>query len=432
MAISPPNLVETVVWLINMSDDPCRQKETYVMPAYKCKIASIDGQMLEKFIQASSMTSLKKQVAKEGGFIVKAKKTTDGSSSISFFNRQKLKSKEVYSFNQEFLTLLRAGLPVVIALDGIIEKQEKNFFSRILKNLRDDISGGESISSAFEKYETLFSSLYIATLRSGEASGNIPDAIEEYLAYFERSLQIQQKIKTASVYPLILIICSVFVVLFLIIFVVPTITGTFVESGSELPLFTSILLGVSDVIRSYFWVGAGIILLMISGISYGMKNEQVKFNFDRFYLKLPFLGNLSVIYSTALFTSSLSTILAGGLPLNQALNISKGLIKNSFMQSNIITAIQFIEQGKGFAQAFKESDVFPDMALRMMAAGEEGGNLEKVLKDIARFYEKDVEGSLSILTSTIEPVLMVLMGFIIGFIMLAMYMPIFQMAGAIG
>ena len=402
------------------------------MPAYKCKIASIDGEMVEKFMQASSMTSLKKQVTKEGEFLVAAKKTINGSASISFFNRQKLKSKEVYSFNQEFLTLLRAGLPVVIALDGIIEKQEKTLLSKVLKSIRDDISSGESISMAFEKYETLFSSLYIATLRSGEASGNVPDAIEEYLAYFERALQIRQKIKSASVYPLILILCSVFVVLFLVIFVVPTITGTFVESGSELPLFTRILLGISDGFRSYFWAGAGGIFLMISGISYGLKNDGVKFNFDRFYLKLPFLGNLSVIYATSLFTASLSTILTGGLPLNQALNISKGLIKNSFMQSNIITAIQFIEQGKGFAQAFKEVGVFPDMALRMMAAGEEGGNLEKILKDIARFYEKDVEASLSILTSTIEPVLMVLMGFIIGFIMLAMYMPIFQMAGAVG
>jgi type IV pilus assembly protein PilC len=415
-----------------MSDDPCRQKERFVMPAYKCKIASIDGEMVEKFMQASSMTSLKKQVAKEGGFLVAAKKTINGSASISFFNRQKLKAKEVYSFNQEFLTLLRAGLPVVIALDGIIEKQEKSFFSKVLNSIRDDISSGESISTAFEKYETLFSSLYIAILRSGEASGNIPDAIEEYLAYFERALQIRQKIKSASVYPLILVFCSVFVVLFLVIFVVPTITGTLVEAGSQLPLFTRILLGVSDGVRSYFWAGAGGFLLMISGVSYGLKNDGVKFNFDKFYLKLPFLGNLSVIYATSLFTASLSTILAGGLPLNQALNISKGLIKNRVMQSKIIRAIEFIEQGKGFAQAFKEVDVFPDMALRMMAAGEEGGNLEKILKDIARFYEKDVEASLSILTSTIEPVLMVLMGFIIGFIMLAMYMPIFQMAGALG
>jgi type IV pilus assembly protein PilC len=403
-----------------------------VMPAYKCKIASKDGETVEKFIQAASMTALKKQVAREGGFLVTAQKTIDSSSSVSIFTRQSLKPKEFYSFNQEFLTLLRAGIPVVIAFDGILEKQEETFFSRVLKGIRDDISGGESIAKAFEKYERLFSPLYIATLRSGEVSGNIPNAIEEYLEYFERSLQIRQKIKAAAVYPLILVICSVFVVLFLVVFVVPTITGTFVASGTQLPFFTRILLGVSDGVRSYFWAGAVGLGVLIFWVSYYLKTDRGKSNFDRLYLKLPFLGNLSVLYATALFSSSLSTVLAGGLPLNQALQISKGLVKNSFMQSGVKKAVKAIEQGRGFAQAFRAVDIFPDMALRMMAAGEEGGNLEKILKDIARFYEKEVEATLSILTSTIEPVLMVLMGFIIGFIMLAMYMPIFQMAGAIG
>lgn len=402
------------------------------MPTYKCKIASLNGEMVEKIIQSGSVSSLKKQVALDGGFLVKAEKADQGPLLISFFTRQTINPKDFYSFNQEFLTLLRAGLPVVIALDGIIEKQTEKFFSRTLKTIRDDISGGESISTAFEKHETIFSPLYIATLRSGEASGNIPDAVEEFLVYFERSIQIKQKIKTASVYPIILVCCSIFVVMFLMIFVVPTITGTFVSSGSKLPLFTRILLDFSDLIRNYFLLGGGGIILLILGISYYLRSDQGRLNFDTLYLKLPFLGNLSVLYSTSLFTSSLSTVLMGGLPLNQALHISKGVIKNRFMLAGIEKAIRSIEQGRGFAQAFGEYSTFPDMALRMMAAGEEGGGLEKVLKDIARFFDREVEGKLSILTSTIEPVLMVLMGFIIGFIMLAMYMPIFQMAGALG
>lgn len=402
------------------------------MPEYKCKIASQGGEMVEKIIQSSSVPSLKKQVALDGGFLVKAEKADESSVLISCFTRKTIRSKDFYSFNQEFMTLLRAGLPVVIALDGIIEKQDEKFFSRILKNIRDDISGGKSISAAFEKHKTIFSPIYIAILMSGEASGNIPDAVEEYLVYFERSIQIRQKIKTASVYPAILICCSVFVVMFLIIFVVPTITGTFVSSGSQLPFFTRILLDFSELIRSYFLLGVGSIILLILGISYYLKSDQGRLNFDTLYLKLPFLGNLSIFYSTSLFTSSLSTVFMGGLPLNQALHISKGVIKNKFMLAGIEKAIRSIEQGKGFAQAFGEVSLFPDMALRMMAAGEEGGGLEKILKDIARFFDREVEARLSIVTSTIEPVLMVLMGFIIGFIMLSMYMPIFQMAGALG
>ena len=402
------------------------------MPSYRCKIAVSDGKIIERVVQSGSVNSIKKQVAEEGSFLVKAQRIS-GSMSFSFFSqKQKLKPKDFYSFNHEFLTLLRAGLPVVLAFDGIIEQQDKGFFPKVLKDIRDDISGGEAISNAFEKYENIFSPLYIATLRSGEASGNLPDAIEEYLEYFERSQQIRQKIKTASVYPLILIICSIFVVGFLIFFVVPTITGTFMEAGAQLPILTRILLQFSDLVRSYFWLISASVIFIVWGISFYLKTEPGKRLFDTYYLKIPFLGELYVIYSTALFTSSLSTVLSGGIPLNQALPISKGLISNSLMKAGITNALQLIEQGDGFARALKRIDVFPGMAVRMIAAGEEGGNLEKVLKDIAVFYEKDVAAKLSIITSTIEPVLMVLMGFIIGFIMLAMYMPIFQMAGTAG
>ncbi len=394
------------------------------MPAYRCKIAISGGEVLEKVIQSNSISSLKKEVAEDGGFLVNSEKV--------FFLQQKIKPKDFYSFNQEFLTLLRAGLPVVITFDTIIEKQDKTSFSKVLKNIREEISQGESVASAFEKYENIFSALYIATLRSGEASGNVPDAIEGYLEYFERSRQIKQKIKAASVYPAILTLCSLFVVAFLVIFVVPAITGTFVEAGAKLPLFTTLLLGLSAFVKSYFLVIIiSIILIIWAGSAY-LKTENGRLLFDTYYLKLPFLGELSVLYSTSLFTSSLAIVLAGGTPLNQALHISKGLIKNQFFQSGLKKVIKSVEQGSGFTQALKELDMFPGMALRMLSAGEEGGSLEKVLKDVARFYERDVEAKLTIITSTIEPLLMVLMGFVIGFIMLAMYMPIFQMAGTIG
>ena len=394
------------------------------MPAYKCRIAVSGGEVVEKVIKSNSVSSLKKMIAQDDGFLVNVKKVS--------YLQQKIKPKEFYSFNQEFLTLLRAGLPVVIAFDTIIAKQDKTSFVKILKNIREDISQGESIANAFEKYETVFSPLYIASLRSGEAGGNVSDAIEEYLEYFERSREIRQKIRAAAVYPAILTICSVFVVVFLIVFVVPAITGTFVEAGAKLPIFTRILLDFSAFVRLYFLAIIIGISLIIWGVSFSLKTDRGRLLFDTYYLKLPFLGDLSIIYSTALFTSSLSTVLTGGIPLNQALQISKGIIKNVFFQAGINNVIKSVEQGQGFTQALNEIDMFPDMAVRMIAAGEEGGALEKVLKDIARFYEKEVEAKLTIMTSTIEPLLMVLMGFVIGFIMLAMYMPIFQMAGTIG
>jgi type IV pilus assembly protein PilC len=401
---------------------------------YKCKIAGKDGTTVEKTIQADSVAALERMVAREGGFLIQVEKPFQGlSANLSLsIGRQKLGVKDFFSFNHEFLALLGAGIPVVMALDGIVENNEEKHFSRVLQQIRDDISRGESLSNAFEKHVPYFSPLYIATLRSGEAAGNIPDAIEKYLEYLERSRAIREKIRSAAVYPAILTVCSLAVVTFLLVFVVPAITGSFVESGTDLPVFTQWLLAFSGFVRSWFLMILICSVFLFLGMTLYLKTDRGRYSFDSWWLKLPFVGNLSVIYATALFSSSLSTILAGGTPLNRALRIANGLIQNRRIHAGIEQVILRVEDGESFAGSLKAMQVFPDMALRMIRAGEEGGSLEKVLSDLSRFYEKEVANTLTMIASTIEPALMVAMGFVIGFIMLAMYMPIFQMAGTIG
>jgi type IV pilus assembly protein PilC len=399
---------------------------------YKCKIVGKNGVTVEKMIQADSVAALERKVARDGGFLIRAEKASQGMSVNFSIGRQKPGLKDFFSFNHEFLALLGAGIPVVMALDGILESNEEKYFSRVLRQIRNDISDGESVSNAFEKHVPYFSPLYIATLRSGEAAGNIPDAIEKYLEYLERSHAIREKIKSAAIYPAILTVCSLAVVTFLLLFVVPAISGTFVVSGAEMPVFTQWLLQISDFVRSWFQVILICLILIFLGVSFSLKTDRGRLIFDTWRLKLPFVGKLSVIYATALFSSSLSTVLAGGSPLNQALQISNGLIQNRRIHAGIEQAIRRVEDGESFAQSLQAVQVFPDMALRMIRAGEGGGRLEKVLSDLSRFYEKEVANTLAMITSTIEPALMVVMGFVIGFIMLAIYMPIFQMAGTIG
>lgn len=401
-------------------------------PKYRCKIAGKDGSTVEKMIHADSAAALERMVARDGGFLIQAQKPSQGMSASLSIGRQKPGLKEFFSFNHEFLALLGAGIPVVMALDGILKNNEKKHFSRVLQQIRNDISEGESLTNAFEKHVPYFSPLYIATLRSGEAAGNIPDAIEKYLEYLERSQAIREKIKSATIYPAILTVCSLAVVTFLLMFVVPAITGTFVESGADMPIFTQWLLQISDFVRSWFQVILICLVLIFAGVSLYLKTDRGRLAFDTLWLKLPFVGNLSVIYATALFSSSLSTILAAGTPLNQALPIANGLIQNRRIHAGIEEAIRRVEDGQSFADSLEAVQVFPDMALRMIRAGEGGGRLEKVLSDLSRFYEKEVTNTLTMIASTIEPALMVAMGFVIGFIMLAMYMPIFQMAGTIG
>lgn len=402
------------------------------MAQYKCKIAEKDGTTVEKMIHADSAAALERIVARDGGFLIHVENSSRRMPVKLTIGRQKPGLKNFFSFNHEFLALLGAGIPVVMVLDSILENNEEKHFSRVLQQIRNDISEGESLSNAFEKHVPYFSPLYIAMLRSGEAAGNISDAIEKYLEYLERSQAIREKIKSAAIYPAILTVCSLAVVTFLLIFVVPAITGTFVESGSGMPIFTRWLLQISDFVRSWFLVILICLILIFSGISLYLKTDKGRLVFDTWCLKLPFVGNLFVIYATALFSSSLSTILSGGSPLNQALYIANGLIQNRRIHAGIEQAIHRVEDGESFAGSLKEAQVFPNMALKMIRAGEDGGRLEKVLSDLSRFYEKEVSHTLTMITSTIEPALMVAMGFVIGFIMLAMYMPVFQMAGTIG
>lgn len=402
------------------------------MPAYKCKIATGNGGIIERVMVADSISLIRQQVKQDGNFLIYAGKSGGPGTFFSFKGSGKIKTKAFYSFNQEFAVLLKAGVPVVSAFDGILEKQEKNALASVLKDIRDDISAGESVSGAFGKYTNIFSPLYVASIRAGETGGDIPGAISGYIEYLKRSEEIKQKIKAASIYPAILSVCSICVVVFLIVFVVPSITGSFIETGTELPLLTKMLLNTSDFIKSFY------LPLFLFTASLGTfffffrKSANGRFFLDKHFLKVPLFGELALCYGVVRFSSTLSTVLASGTTLNDAIKLSEALVSNTYIKNRIATASQALERGRSFAQSLSDAAVFPGMVVRMIAAGEEGGSLESVLKDIAEFYERDVEARLTMMTSSIEPMLMLIMGVLIGFIVLAMYMPIFQMAATIG
>ncbi len=402
------------------------------MAAYKCKIATRDGKVVERVIVADSKAQLKKQIAQQGDLLVGATSTAAKGAFPSLKRGKKVRPKEFYSFNQEFSVLLKAGVSVVSAFDGIIEKQEDSRFGEILKKIRTDISAGDSVSGAFEKYQDICSPLYIASLRAGETGGDIPGALAGYLNYMKRSAAIKQKLMAASVYPVILTVCSVFVITFLLIFVVPAISGTFAAAGASLPMLTRMILGITGFLKSYSLLILLLVVVSMTGFYLLRRSEGGRLVTDELYLRLPIFGDLSLCYATAMFASSLATVLRSGIMLNSAVKLASGLVGNRYIQKCLNDAVRSLEQGDGFSNSLGKVNVLPGMAVRMIAAGEEGGSLEFVLENVAEYYETDVEARLTVITSSIEPMLMVLMGAVVGFIVLAMYMPIFQMAGTIG
>lgn len=402
------------------------------MSTFKCKILTRDGQSQEKTLIAQDSGSLKAYLEREGFFVVQIRRS-DGLGAMikGGMPGRRIRLKDLMTFNQEFSVLIKAGMPILAALDVIIEKRGGDEFTRVLSEVRNDISGGASLSEAFGKHTHLFSGLYISSLKAGEKSGDVGPSIARYVEYIKKVMAIRKKIVTASVYPVILTTVSVFAVLFLLVYVVPSFTGTYFEAGTELPRLTRVLVGVSERMRELF----PYLLLLVIGLALGgrayARTGTGRAAVDKAKLGIPFLGTIFADYSLSKMARTLATVLHGGLTLLDSLRISAGTLDNRYLEEKLDLAAEDIERGTSFSEAISKTGAFPKLALRLLEAGEKSGALEQVLNEIADYYENEIDARLSILTSSIEPALMVVMGLLIGFIVLAMYMPIFQMAGTI-
>ncbi len=383
---------------------------------------------MEMSREAGSAGELRKSLEKEGYFVLKIR----GASRSRMPGSASVKTSDFFSFNQEFSVLLGAGLSVIAALDAILEGDDGGRLFVILREIRTAIVRGESLSSAFARYSDVFSGLYVASLRAGEKSGDIPLAIMRYIDYMKRNRAVRQKVVSATVYPLILTVVSILVLVFLLVFVVPSITTTFLETGSKLPGPTAFLLAVSSGFRrgGPYLLFFGV-LLAAGGLRWWKTPGGALF-IDRMKMTLPFLSELNRSYATTRLCRTLSTVLSGGTTLVESVRISSETVDNRFLEKKLKMVGKRVEEGEGFAGSLGGAAVFPGLAVRLIAAGEAGGDLVKVLEDIAEYYEADVDARLTVLTSAMEPVLMVVMGCLIGFIVLAMYMPVFQMAGTLG
>jgi type IV pilus assembly protein PilC len=391
-----------------------------------------DGNYVKKTIAADSRDDLQWRLEKDGHFVYRIRREDRLRLPLGGEPRsKKFKIRDFFSFNKEFAVLIRTGMPIVAALDAIIEKSEPSELNNILQQVRYDVSTGESLSDAFAKYPRIFSNLYISSLQAGEKSGNIPEALIKHVAYLKQMMALRRKLISASVYPLILVTASVAVLFLLLIYVVPAFTKTYFESGTQLPAITMVLINVSNGIKNNFIYLALLAILMTAGWAQAARQETLRIHMDQWLIKVPYIGRLYISYATALFLRTVAMVLTAGAPLVESVRIASGTLSNLFLRNKLIQVVRRITEGLGFSEALDETEAFPHLAIRMIAAGESGGELEQVLLDAADFYDDEVDVKLTVISSTIEPALMIIMGLLIGFIVLAMYMPIFQLAGTI-
>jgi type IV pilus assembly protein PilC len=333
---------------------------------------------------------------------------------------------EVLVFNQELLALVKAGLPILRVWDLLIERAKHSGFQEALRSVRQDIRGGASASEALAKHPAYFPELYIASIKAGEQSGNLPEVLKRFITYLKLMIGLRQKLAKALAYPAFLVLVGIAVIGFLLTYVMPTFVSVYGESAKSLPIATQALIDLARGIKIFL---AATACALAARAYYATPAGRLAV--DRLLLSVPVVGQVSVKHYTIQLSRTLATILAGGTPLVDALQVTKGAISNRYVSFGVGEAVSEIKEGGTLASALERPRVFPKLAIEMLSVGEETGSLETMLYDIAEFYEGELDLRLSQLTTWIEPVLLLIMGVLVGGIVIVMYLPVFQMAGTV-
>jgi type IV pilus assembly protein PilC len=343
-----------------------------------------------------------------------------------------VEEKEIVVFTRQFATMIDAGLPLVQCLEILASQQDNKVFKKALTEIRQSVEGGLTFAAALKQHPKIFTSLYANMVEAGEAGGILDTILNRLAQYMEKAMALKKKVKSAMIYPSTIVSVAVVVVIFLLVFVIPTFKAMFEGFGAALPLPTQIVLGLSNIVRAYFLPGLGVIVAMIVGIRMWNKTSSGKLAIDSFLLKTPVFGILIRKVAVAKFTRTLGTLISSGVAILDGLDITARTAGNKVVEGAVLRTRASIAEGKTIADPLKESGVFPPMVVQMIAVGEQTGALDAMLGKIADFYDEEVDTAVSNLTALLEPMLMVFLGVVIGGVVIAMYMPIFKLVTVVG
>lgn len=346
--------------------------------------------------------------------------------------KPRVKSKDLVLFSRQLSTLVSAGVPIVQGLSIIIDQVESPLFKDIVEQIRQDIEAGVSIPDAMAKHPQAFSELYVAMIKAGDEGGILDTILQRLSVYLESAEALAGKVKGALVYPAVVLGLALCVTVFLLIGVIPTFQTIFESFGAELPLPTRILIGISNFLRHYFLIILGTPIALFFAFKKWRNTPQGRVTTDRFFLKLPMVGELLRKVAIAKFSRTLGTLIKSGVPIIQALDTVAKTSGNKIIEEAILTAREEVRKGEHIAEPLKKSEQFPSMVTQMIAIGEQTGNLDTMLVKIADFYDDEVDTAVKSLTSMIEPLVMAILGLVIGGIVIAMFMPMFEMGSLAG
>ncbi len=336
-------------------------------------------------------------------------------------------TKNFLIFNQEFATLIKAGLPILQSLELLHKRTENPAFRSTLESIIHEIKGGSALSDAMARHPAYFSPLYTSTVRAGEKSGALVDVLQRFITYQKRMIAVMSKLKMSLAYPIFLVVALVAVLLLFFLYIIPNFTQMYSDQAGSLPFLTAMLVGFTSALTRYApFLFTGLVGAVV-GIRLWQKTDNGKETIDGLKLRIPFVRSLMLQYLLAQITRTLATVLRGGIPLVQALDTTAGVVSNRVISRQLSEVRALVTEGVSLAEAFEQTKLAPDMTVRMIEVGESSGDLPLMLEDVADFYDQEVENRLSVLTTMIEPVLMLSMGLVMAVIVVALYLPIFEM-----
>src|SRR5438093_3377465 len=400
---------------------------------FRCRLASPNGEIVEGVYAAENEAHLRHEMEEKGLYILSLQpKNAIAGVAIRLPQRRGVNTREFLVFNQELATLLRAGMPLVQSLDLLKSRVTSPTCRAVLDEVHENVRSGTALSDAFASHGDLFPRVYTASLLAGERSGNLDAVLRRYVEYTKIIATIKRKTLSALIYPAILTGLAIVLVGIIVLKVVPAFADFYSSFGADLPMATRVILGISELVRSQFLLLIIVLVVVIASVLAWVRQPGQKARFDHVLLGLPMLGPVARKFATSQMARTLATLLGGGLPLVNALDIAARSIGNQHMARQLEVVGSRVREGESFAAALEARREFPDVAVKMAEVGEATGALQDMLNTVADFFDEEISTNMERFMALVEPMLLVIMGVVIAGLLLALYMPLFQLSSVLG
>jgi type IV pilus assembly protein PilC len=397
------------------------------MAEFVLKYADGRGEIHQQVATAGSEKEVRDRYTQQG-FLVYSVKTHGAAG--GFGRRKRVNLEKFLIFNQQFVTLIRAGLPILKGLDLLAERLTDPKLGPYIKAVRDEVHSGTLLSEAFRQ-QGVFPKIYVTSVMAGEKSGSLTEVLDRYISYQKISLAVKKKVLVSLLYPSVLILLVIVLMVFLVTYVVPTFATLYTSMQAQLPALTVFLISIGTAARSYILAFAGAVIAAIAAFRWWSRQESARNRLDRIKVKLPVAGEIWLKYQVAQLSRILSTLLTGGIPLVQSLETAADSLSTPVMKQAVEAAGKMVREGQPLSQSLRASKMFPPLALDMIEVGESTGALPAMLNSVAEFFEEDVNTRMTATLSLIEPAIMIVMGSVVAFVLIALYLPIFSLADSI-